>query len=344
MSREKLEPEVETKRISLSTQTSEVFSSHIEPISQEVPRPKWSIMIPTYNRTVYLEQTLQSVLQQIPNLDDVQIEVIDNCSTQGEPERLVEKFGKNKISFYRQSYNVGLVGNLNTCIRRARGHLVHILHDDDLVLPGFYSRLEKAFEQEPTIGAAFCHYAHVDENNHQRYLPKLQRNTPGIISNWLEQIAVEQQVQPPAIVVRRSAYEKLGGFNVELTHTTDWEMWKRIAAYYPVWYEPATLAYYREHSTADSRSSIKSGENLVDLRKAIECSKLYLSQPIVDNLSKKASERAALWGLLVARRALSRGDTSTAINQIREALKCSFSMKVIGALSFLPIMAVFGFF
>ncbi len=48
------------------------------------------------------------------------------------------------------------------------------------------------------------------------------------------------------MVVRRDVYEKLGGFDTNFkTAGEDWEMWVRIAAHYPVWYEPAPLACYR---------------------------------------------------------------------------------------------------
>lgn len=199
--------------------------------------------IPTYNRTRYLERTLKSVLEQAPLPDEMHIEIIDNCSRETDIEAVVKKINQNRISFYRQLKNVGLVANLATCIKRARGHLIRILHDDDLALPRFYSHLQKGFEKEPTIGVAFCRYAHVEEENRQRYLPMLERSTPGVISNFLERIAVRQLIQPPAIVVRRSVYEKLGGFHPELPYTSDWEMSKRIAAHYLVWYKPQTLAY-----------------------------------------------------------------------------------------------------
>lgn len=295
-------------------------------------------MIPTYNRTKYLEQTLKSVLEQAPAPDEMQIEVIDNCSTEADIEAVVRRMGQNRISFYRQPKNVGLVANLTTCIKRARGHLIHILHDDDVVLPGFYRQLQEAFEKEPTIGAAFCHYAHVDEENRQRYLPILERNTPGILPNWLERIAVRQLIQPPAIVVKRSVYEKLGAFHPELLYTNDWEMSKRIAAHYPVWYEPQTLAYYRVHSSSATSDAVKSGNNVVDMRRAIEISRSYLPNTIADKLSSKARANCTIRTLGVARRALTKGDAVTAIVQIREALKCSFSLKVIGALTLLPIL------
>ena len=311
----------------------------IEPIPKGLHRPLWSVMIPTYNRTKYLEQTLKSVLEQFPGSDVMQIEVIDNCSTEADPEAVVRRIGQNRVSFYKQSKNVGLVANLTTCIKRARGHLVHILHDDDLVLPGFYSHLQSAFEQESTIGAAFCRYAHVDESNRQHYLPMLERSTPGILSNWLERIAVEQLVQPPAIVVRRSVYEKLGGFHPELLYTNDWEMCKRIAAHYRVWYEPKTLAYYRVHSDSATSALIKSGRNIVDICRDIEISRAYLPNLIADKLSAKAKAKCIVRTLRTAYRALTKGDMVTMIVQIREALKCSFSLSVIKVLSLLLILA-----
>ena len=312
----------------------------IEPVAEGLRRPRWSVMIPTYNRTSYLSQTLKSVLEQDLGLDEMQIEVIDNCSTEADIEAVVSKIGHNRVSFCRQPHNVGLVANFTTCIQRARGDLVHILHDDDVVLPGFYSRLQQAFENEPTIGAAFCRHAYVDESNRQRYLTILERSTPGIVSNWLDRIAVKQLIQPPAIVVRRSVYEKLGGYHPQLGHAVDWEMWKRIAAHYPVWYEPQTLAYYREHSSSGTSDLIKSGENIVDIRRAIEISRAYLPNASADALSSKAIENCAIFNAFkTARRALSRGDTVTTIVQIKEALKCSFSLKVIGALAVLPILA-----
>lgn len=314
----------------------------IEPVDEGLHRPRWSVMIPTYNRTKYLLQTLTSVLEQDPGPDEMQIEVIDNCSTQTDIEAVVRKTSLNRVSFYRQPQNVGSVANFTTCIQRARGHLVHILHDDDLVLPSFYSRLQEGFDQEPTIGAAFCRYAHVDESNRQRYLPKLERSTPGILSNWLERIAIRQLIEPPAIVVRRSVYEQLGGFHPELSHTVDWEMWKRIAAHYSVWYEPQTLAYYRVHFASDTSEAIKSGKNIIDTRRAIEISRAYLPNSTVNKLSSEAIDNCALWALVTARRAFTRGDMATTIIQIRAALKCSVSFKVIRALALLPILAGMG--
>ena len=289
-------------------------------------------MIPTYNCRHYLKQVVNSVLQQDPGPNEMQIEVIDDCSTENDPKAIIREIGQNRVSFYRQPHNVGISANWNTCIKRARGHWVHILHQDDIVLPEFYSRLGGALRREMTIGAAFCRHIYMDENGHWQSLSPLERREPGILSNWLERIAVVQLIQTPSIVVRRSVYEKLGGFHVKMYYALDWEMWKRIAAHYPVWYEPQPLACFRLHSSSATSRLIRSGADICDMRRSIDFSKTYLPDAIAGELTRKAREHYALYALSTARRMLAMRDIAAAIAQIREAFKCSHSLRVTKSL------------
>ena len=99
-------------------------------------------MIPTYKaRADYLEETLKSVLQQDPGPAQMQIELVDDCSPDGAPVELVRRIAGDRIAVHREPANNGLAGIWNRCIERARGEWVHILHQDDIVLPGFYEHL-----------------------------------------------------------------------------------------------------------------------------------------------------------------------------------------------------------
>ncbi len=291
-------------------------------------------MIPTYNRTRYLEQTLESVLSQGFGRGEIQIEVVDNCSTKNDPEEVVRKVGQGAVSFYRQPSHVSISANWNTCVRHALGHFVHILHDDDTVMPEFYHRLGEAFQKELTIGAAFCRYIFMDEEGHWQSLSSLERTTPGILTDWLKCIAVAQRIQAPAMVVRRRVYEELGGFCPELSYALDWEMWKRIVAHYPVWYEPQPLACFRVHASSESARLIQSGSgvNIADTRAAIEVSRSYLPSSVSNELTSKAKEHYAIYALHTARRMIATGHVIAALSQIREGLKCSCSLTVIASL------------
>jgi hypothetical protein len=69
----------------------------ISPLPPLAERPFWSVMIPIYNcREDYLSETLGSVLRQDPGAADMQIEVLDNCSTLGDPESAT-RFNEVKV-------------------------------------------------------------------------------------------------------------------------------------------------------------------------------------------------------------------------------------------------------
>lgn len=300
----------------------------ILPVSNSINRPLWSIMIPTYNGDTYLEETLNSILEQDLDPQNTEIEVVDDCSTQGNTEAIVKTVGRGRVKFYRQPQNLGLVENWNACINRSRGHWVHILHQDDRVLPGFYHQMQQVFEAFPQVGAVFCRHYYIDESGKLKLLSNLEQENPGILNNWLERIAVRQEIQFPSIVVRRSVYEHLGGFYPPVGYAADWEMWKRIATHYPVGYQPTPLACWRMHSFSASSRSIKQAKDMADLQHSIDISASYLPPEKTANLSRQAQENYSLYALQTARKFLESGQANEAIAQIRAALKLSQSPQV----------------
>ncbi len=75
------------------------------------------------------------MLDQDAGADRMQIYVIDDASTSVNVGGLVQAFASNRISYMRQPRNLGLAANWNTCIAKAQGEPIHILHHDDLVYP-----------------------------------------------------------------------------------------------------------------------------------------------------------------------------------------------------------------
>src|SRR5262249_19590947 len=108
----------------------------IAPVPNSVNRPQWSVMIPSYNCSNYLEDAIKSVLTQDWGPDKMQIEVVDDASTDVDVEELVKKLGNGRVAFYRQEKNKGSLRNFETCLNRSKGNWIHILHGDDMVKPG----------------------------------------------------------------------------------------------------------------------------------------------------------------------------------------------------------------
>jgi glycosyltransferase involved in cell wall biosynthesis len=244
-------------------------------LTHDINRPLWSVMIPTYNCSQYLIENIRSVLAQDPGPEYMQIEVVDDFSTDTDIESLVLEIGKGRVSYYRQPENVGSLRNFETCINRATGSYIHLLHGDDQVLTGFYTEIEYLFKTFPEAGAAFTGFTFVDEQNLRLYDNQELLNEPGLLKNWLPQIARTQLIQPPAIVVKRSVYEKLGSFYA-VHYGEDWEMWVRIAAHYPVAHSPRKLALYRVHQNNITSRYFLTGQSITDVLKVMELIQEFL--------------------------------------------------------------------
>lgn len=305
------------------------YRTEILPIDQATPRPVWSVMIPTYHCATYLRETLTSVLSQDPGSDVMQIEVVDDGSIDDNPQKIVEEIGQNRIHFYQQPQNVGHILNFQTCLNRARGHLIHLLHGDDCVCDGFYRKMQQTFERNPEIGAAYCRHQYIDDRSVPHYHEVLEQPQSGILEDALGKLTTRCRIQTPSIVVRRSVYETIGAFDRRLSVTEDWEMWVRIAAYYPIGYETETLALYRTHQNSNTARHQRAGKRLQDLRRAIDIMQESLPPELARQLTKSGREYYGADTLRKAEQQIEKRNFKIAVDYIREALLLSRSPQIL---------------
>ncbi|MFM1904807.1 MAG: hypothetical protein RLZZ440_2707 [Planctomycetota bacterium] len=263
----------------------------IPPLDSPGDRPRFSVLVPTYEPDGKLARTLESVLAQAGPAAMMEIVVVDDGSRPGLVREIVEQVDPGRrIEVVEHKRRLGLCGNWNRAIARARGELVHLLHQDDYVLPGFYDRMHQAFRQAPGLGMAFCRSRLVDAADRTIRTESRQQWTAGVLVNWLPRIAERQRIQTPAVVVPRATYERLGGYRSDLQLALDWEMWVRIAAHAAVWYEPRPCVCYRRHAANETSRLMASGDAWPDIAWAIEINAGHLPAGIRDQ-TKASSVR-----------------------------------------------------
>ena len=111
-----------------------------------------TVLITTHNYGRFLEQAVDSVLAQDYPLDQVQILVVDDGSTDDTSER-VKKYG-NKIEYFYKP-NGGQASALNFGFLHARGELIALMDADDLFMPSKLARIAEAFQQDPSLGMVY---------------------------------------------------------------------------------------------------------------------------------------------------------------------------------------------
>jgi hypothetical protein len=187
------------------------------------------------------------------------------------------------------------------------------------VLPGFYDQLYCGISCNPNVGMAFCRFAIVDANGHWNELGPLESSTPGVLDGWLERVATDCRVQCPAVVVRRATYERIGGFRADLISVLDIEMWVRIAANTPVFYDPQILALFRRHGDNQSVIDERTGANMQDMARAIEIWKDYLPANSRTQLEEQGRRYWSGIALALAQYFFSNNDVAACASQLRAA-------------------------
>jgi glycosyltransferase involved in cell wall biosynthesis len=268
----------------------------------------WSVMIPAFRpKEKDLRQTLESVLHQDAGAEKMQIEVVDDKSPDTDVEAMVKSIAGNRVAFWRNSENLGLAGCWNACIQRSRGHWVHILHQDDYLLPGFYERLETAAQLHPSLGLLATRSFYVDEESIiTNVTPRLPRLENGGFA--VDDFFYNTPLQCPAVAVKRSFYEEHGGFRSDLSFTLDVEMWTRVLSRSGGLVTPEVLACYRESAANETRRLFRTGESVCDMERL---NRLYAGRFEGFNY-KKGRNRVCHIALILADRFTKAGDVQAA--------------------------------
>ena len=114
-------------------------------------KPLVTTLIPTYRRPDRLRRAIWSALQQ--DYEEVLVCVFDNASGD-ETAEVVSRIqaSDGRVQYHRHDSNLGAVRNFNFALSRVETPYFSILSDDDMLLPGFYSRAVGALEKQPEAG------------------------------------------------------------------------------------------------------------------------------------------------------------------------------------------------
>jgi len=128
-------------------------------------KPKLSICIPTYNRSFFLKECLNSVLPQVKSKDEVEVIIIDNASPD-DTEAVVKEFfaAYNCLKYYRNEMNLGYAGNQVKCIEYASGNYMAFLCDDDVYLNGQVDRILAVVSKREYAFVALNYYGFIKKS------------------------------------------------------------------------------------------------------------------------------------------------------------------------------------
>lgn len=181
--------------------------------------PLVTVVVPVYNRTVYLGAAIESVFAQ--TLADWELIVVDDGS-QEDVAGFLARYADSRITFIRQD-NQGNAAARNAGIVRACGRYVVCLDSDDVWLPEMLEACVATLEANPEVDVAFVQWQKI--NAEGVLLPKGPEPEPRR-GDLLEPLLLGYPILPSAALARRQRFREWGGYTRGLD---DWELWMRWA-------------------------------------------------------------------------------------------------------------------
>jgi len=202
-----------------------------------------SVVIPTYNYGRYIAEAIDSALAQ--TYAPLEIIVVDDGSTD-DTRAVLAPYGDKIRTICQQ--NAGVAAARNTGIAAARGEYIAFLDSDDLWHPRKLELQMARFDADPSLGLVHCGVEIFDSDG--RTTGTIEHGLDGRIAAALLRLDEEVLSAPgTSIVVPRRVAEEVGGYDVRLAPSEDWDFCYRVAVRYPVAFVPELLVRYRLHGS-----------------------------------------------------------------------------------------------
>ncbi|HCN47235.1 MAG TPA: glycosyl transferase [Pseudomonas sp.] len=243
-------------------------------------QPLVSVIIASYNHGPYIEESIQSVLDQTyPNIE---LLVIDDGSTDDSVERIQRLQAIHGFDFKVQK-NQGLTRTLNDGIARSKGSLVAPFGSDDIMKPERIAIQVEYMADKPEVGICAGNIELIDSNGQLFPEKRQRRDVPFRRANF-EDVFLERTPFPPAptLLIRREALEKVGGYD-ENIRLEDLLIELKIArAGYFIDGLNVLMARYRKHAT----NSYKNHRFMID--NILRTYALFSDHPAYEEVKFKA--------------------------------------------------------
>lgn len=220
--------------------------------------PLVSVLIRTQNRPFFLQQAIQSVLNQTyPNIEIVVVEDGINQS-----QSVIDEFADKRITYHAIGEKTGRSNAGNVALSLAKGEWFNFLDDDDQL----YADHIETLLAEVTNSANSQYYGAV-------YGATFEVITDYQTVSYQEKQYYERYREPysvftllkhnflpiQSVLFKRQLYDELGGFNDKLDMLEDWNLWVKYGTHLPFLFVDKTTSKYRVPATTSVATKRKAG-------------------------------------------------------------------------------------
>lgn len=264
-----------------------------------------SVIIPAYNHEKYVQETIQSIIDQ--TYENIELIIIDDGSkdsTFAKIQEMKELCDKRFVRFVTQTQdNQGTCTTLNKLLELAQGEYVYLIASDDKAASNAIATLYSFLSVNPDYVLAVGENLLMDENSKQCYWDNdtniVYDLSQAIYSSFTDCLIKNTQATnfftdefgsypslimgnyvPNGYLIRKSIYDRIGGFSKEAP-LEDYYLMLQVAKYGKMKYLQYPLFYYRWHGA----NTVRNSKKMKDME---EQTRLYEIQSVITGTDQEA--------------------------------------------------------
>ena len=239
--------------------------------------PTVSVIVPNYNHGAFLQQRLDSILQQ--TYQDYELFILDDCSSDNSRD-IIQQYAQrypHVQTFFNQHNSGSPFAQWNKGVALARGKYVWIAESDDYSDPRFLEVVVEKLEQYPTVDVVYA----------QSWVVNAQGEVIDSMKRWTDSLDIQRWAKDyqnsgtdenrkylfhkpsipntSAVVFTKERYEAVGGADASFVMCGDWLHWIKMVESTSVYFVAEPLNYFRRHE-ATTRHILTHDRVLVRIR------------------------------------------------------------------------------
>jgi glycosyltransferase involved in cell wall biosynthesis len=230
--------------------------------------PTISVVMSVHNGEKYLREAMESILNQ--TFRDFEFIIIDDGSTDGSKQILEEYAVKDSRIRLVSRENCGLTKSLNEGIALARGEFIARMDADDVSLPERFEKQVQFLKEKPEFVAVGTGVMMTDCD----LRPLQQRGQPKGHGNICRELLCGNggAMTHPAAMIRRSALQKLGGYDERFETAQDLDLFIRLSEIGQIENLDPVLLLWRQHPQSVNHTKYSTWQSMkrMAMHRAIE--------------------------------------------------------------------------
>lgn len=202
--------------------------------------PKISVIMPNYNAEKYIQQAIESILNQ--TFSDFEFIIIDDCSTDKSWE-IIQEYAKKdeRIVALRNEKNLQICKTLNKWLESAKWEYIARMDSDDIAFDDWLKSVYEKISSDEKIGVCWANFCIIDG----KWEKKWEKKFPETNQECKDAIWLRNPFAHNTVIFRKKCYEAFWGYDDDFVYAEDLELWIRFGQKYDFYNIQRPLVKYR---------------------------------------------------------------------------------------------------